>query len=290
MQLLINIFIYANLIILMGLGFGLIFSVTKFFHFTHAIIFTTGAYLLFAFTFTFKLPIEISIVVSVMLCGMIGYLLERLLYFPLRKREASTIILLLASLGVYVVGQNLISLVFGDEIKLIYTRMTEIRLNIGSGRITLLQLSSIVLGFLICWGVWFLSKKTLMGSKMRAVADAPQLALISGINVERVHLFVFFVGSILAGTAGIVFSLDVGLHPTMGMNPLMMAVVIVIIGGINNIIGTIIAGFLFAITCNLGGLWLGSEWKDVVAFSIFIAFLLFRPQGLFGKKLRKTSV
>jgi len=125
---------------------------------------------------------------------------------------------------------------------------------------------------------------------MRAVANNPELARISGIESDRVILSTFALGSALAGIAGILVALDVDMTPTMGMNALMMGMVAVIIGGVGSIPGIALGSLLLGIAQHLGAWFISSQWQAAIAFVVLLIFLLFRPQGFLGKKIKKVSI
>jgi branched-chain amino acid transport system permease protein len=193
-------------------------------------------------------------------------------------------------LGVYIVLQNVISLLFGDDTKSIRTWPVREGWNIFGARITPVQVIIIASAVVLFLAVIIFLKWTKIGKAMRAVASDPDLALISGINVNNVILFTFAIGSALAGIAGILVSLDVDMTPTMGMHALLMGVVAVIIGGRNSIVGVALGALLLGMAQHLGTWWISSKWQDAIAFVILLIFLLFRPQGFFGKKLRTAHV
>ncbi|HEX8948282.1 MAG TPA: hypothetical protein VF790_04925, partial [Dissulfurispiraceae bacterium] len=115
-------------------------------------------------------------------------------------------------------------------------------------------------------------------------------ALVSGINTDRTILFSFLLGSMLAGIAAILISFDIDMTPTMGMNALMMGVVAVIIGGVGSISGAALGALLLAFAQNFGIWKISYQWQDAIAFIILLIFLLYRPYGFFGKKVRKVEV
>ena len=199
-------------------------------------------------------------------------------------------VLLLASLGMYIVLQNTISMVFGDDTKSIRSGIVREGLPVFGARITPIQVviicTSIVLVLLTA--LWL--KKSRMGKAMRAVANDAELAQISGIDSDRVVLWTFGVGSALAGVAGILVALDVDMTPTMGMNALMMGVVAVIIGGVGSIPGVAMGALLLGLAQHLGVWKISSQWQDAIAFIILFVFLLFRPQGFLGRKVKKAEV
>ena len=125
---------------------------------------------------------------------------------------------------------------------------------------------------------------------MRAVANDPELASVSGIDSGKVILLTFALGSALAGVAGILVAFDVDMIPTMGMNALMMGVVAVIIGGVGSIPGIALGSLLLGMAQHLGVWFISSQWQDAIAFAILLIFLLFRPQGFLGKKIKKANI
>lgn len=276
--------------ILVALSFSIIYKVTKFFHFAHAIVFTVGAYSTFLFNQIFAWPLYTSILLAVIITCLIGCTVEWLIYKPLRKKGAPSIVLLLASLGIYIVLQNVISMVFGDDTKSIRTWQVKEGIYVFSARITEVQIIIIVVSIVlvILFSGYLRIGKS--GKAMRTVANDPELANISGIDSDKIILLSFTIGSALAGIAGILVSLDVDMTPTMGMNALLMGVVVMIIGGVGNIKGIVLGSLLLAFTQNFGVWYISSQWQDAIAFAILLVFLLFKPEGFYGKKIKKAEV
>lgn len=289
-QLLVNGIIAGTIYILVAIGFSLVFSTVRFFHFAHGIVFTAGAYFTFLFKVWLGLPLFFSLVLAIGLSTLLGCSMEIWVYRPLRRKVASSLILLLASLGIYIVLQNVISMIFGDDTKSVRSGAAKEGFNVFGARITPIQILIICVSAVLVVVVALLLKKTKMGKAMRAVANDPELASVSGINSDRVILWTFAVGSALAGVAGILVALDVDMTPTMGMNALMMGVVAVIIGGVGSIPGVALGALLLAMAQHLGVWYISSKWQDAIAFVILAVFLLFRPEGFFGKKVKKATV
>lgn len=275
---------------LIALGFALIYGTVRFFHFAHGVVFTAGAYLTFLFKVWFGLPLFFSVIAAIGLCTVLGCLIEISIYRPLRHRDSSPLILLLASLGVYVVLQNIVSMVFGDDTKTIRSGMVEEGINILGARITPIQITIIAVSLFLLVCCFLFLKCTKMGQAMRAVANDPELARVAGIESDRVILSTFALGSALAGIAGILVALDVDMTPTMGMNALLMGVVAVIIGGVGSIPGVALGALFLGMAQHLGVWKISSQWQDAIAFVILLIFLLFRPQGFLGKKVRKATL
>jgi len=231
-----------------------------------------------------------SFPLAVGMTAMLGVGLEVGIYRPLRRRGATGLVLLLASLGLYAVLQNLISLLFGDETKSLRTGEVAEGIALFGARITPIQLWTIFAFIASFASVWAILKFTKFGKSLRAVASDPELALVHGVDSDCVVLGAFALGSGLAGLAAILVALDVDMTPTMGLNALMMGIVAMIVGGIGSVPGTMLGGLLLGLAQHLGVWKIGSEWQDAIAFAILLLFLLLRPQGFFGRRVRKVEV
>ena len=289
-QIFSNILFEFSIILLYAVSFYIVYTVIKFFHFAHAIVFTSGAYFTYLFNQIFDLSIYISIPLAIINVCLVGCLMEWIIFKPLRKRGSTSLVLLLASLGIYIVLQNIVSIVFGDNTKSIRTWPVREGLNVLGARITMVQIiiiiSSIILVLLVA-GYLHLAKT---GKAMRAVASDQELANVSGMNSDKVILISFAIGSALAGIAGLLVSLDVDMTPTMGMNALLMGVVAMIIGGAGSIRGIALGALLLAAAQNFGVWYISSQWQDAIAFGLLLIFLLFKPEGFMGKKVRTAEI
>ena len=289
-QYLINALVAASMWTLVGVGFALIFRVAKFFHFAHGAIFTVGAYSTYLFSVWLHLPLFVAVFGGVLSSVALCLVIECFVYRRLRKGGSQPLVLLLASLGIYIVLQNLISLVFGEATKSISVTEIQEGIEILGGRITPIQILMISTCVALTLVVAVFLRRTKLGRAIRAVADDVELARVSGINSDRVFLSVFAIGSALAGIAGILVALDVNMTPTMGMNTLMMGIVAVIIGGGGSIPGVALGALLLGMAQHLAVWKISSQWQDAIAFVVLLAFLLFKPEGFMGKKIRKATV
>lgn len=216
--------------------------------------------------------------------------MELLVYRPLRHKGASSLVLMLSSLGLFIILQNLISMIFGNEVKSIQTGDVVEGINILQMRITVVQIGIVLITGILVIFTSFLIKKTKIGIAMRAIANDPELANISGIDSDMVILYTFAMGSALAGIAGILLALDVDMIPSMGINAFMIGIVVIIVGGIGSISGTALGSLLIGMAQHLGTWKISSQWQDAIAFIVLLIFLLYRPYGFFGKKIQKVEV
>lgn len=138
--------------------------------------------------------------------------------------------------------------------------------------------------------LWSIVDKTKIGKAIRAVADDPIGASVSGIYPERIILYAFGIGSALAGMAGVLISLETNIEPTMGFNAILKGIIASIIGGIGSIPGAVLGGFFLGIVENLGIWKIQAGWKDTIAFAVLIIFLLFKPEGILGNRKDKDRL
>lgn len=279
-QLLSNAIVAASTYCILGVSFAVIFIPTRFFHFAHGAVFTAGAYATYTLTTLLQFPLLLSVCLSALFSMLLGCLMELLIYRPLRRKSATSLILLLASLGIYVVLQNTYSAVFGDTTRSIRRDIAHEGLIVFSARITPIQIASIAICACLVAATWAFLRWTRIGKAIRAVAADSELALICGINSDRAILSAFAIGSLVSGLAGILVALDLDMTPTMGMHALMMAVAVVIVGGVRNIMGVVFAAVLLGLGQQAVAWYVGSQWQESIALIVMVAFLWLRPSGL----------
>jgi branched-chain amino acid transport system permease protein len=289
-QLLINGIIAGFVYALIALGFAIIYRTVKFFHFAHGVVYTAGAYLAYTFFILLRINPIITFLLSVGLTSLLGITIDRFIYYPLRKRNAASLIYLIASFGVFIFIQNLIQLIFGAQILSLRTGPVREGYHFLGAVITQVQILIIAAGFLLFILSWLFIQKTKLGKAIRAVSDDPIGARVVGIDSEKIIISAFAIGSALAGAAGILISLETNLEPTMGLNAILKGIVASIVGGIGNIPGSLFGGLFLGLAENLGIWKIQAGWKDTIAFAILIVFLLFRPSGIFGVKTEKEQL
>jgi len=283
-QIALNAVIAGAIYALVALGFNLIYGTAKFFDLGYGALATVGGYAVFYFYTQLGLPIVVAIVLGVLVAGALGFLIEKVIYRQLRARKASNTVLLVASLGVLTVVQAIVAILFSSQFQtLSHNSGVEQTFTILGGVITQTQVLILIAGITIMLALGLMLKYTLFGKAVRAVSDDEEVSKIVGINTEKILGRVFFIGSAIAGLAGIAVAFDTGIQPTMGLSLLLKGVIAAIIGGIGNVYGGILGAFFLAIIENLGAWQFSGEWKDAIAFAVLIVFLLFRPQGIWPK-------
>jgi len=290
LQLVYNIAISGIVYLLIAISFTVIYFPTKFFHIAHAATLTFAAYFTFLFSIQLQFPVWLSIPLAIVCAAVVGMLSEIALYQPLRKRNASPMILMIASLGLYIVLQNVISMLWGDSTKIVRTGDIKVGNEFFGAYITDIQIITIAVCVALFVACVLLMKYSRIGRSIRAVASNPELSNVVGIHSDRVILWAFGIGSALVSVAGILIAFDTDMRPTMGFNWLLYGVVAMIIGGVGSNWGLVGGALLLATTQHLAAYYIGSQWMDAVAYIILILFLIARPLGFSGKRLKKIEI
>ena len=288
-QLAANAIFSASIYLLVAMGFALVRTTCRFFNFSQAGIIALGPYLVFMWSRWVGVPLALAIPLGIVCCLVPGSFLEVAVYRPLRRRSSSHLVLMLASLGLYVFIENGIGLLFGHEAKTMVVGQSISGIHLLGARLTLVQLAAITLSVLTVLLLSVVLNATAAGRSLRSVASDPELAVISGISPEKVTLWAFLIASTLSATAGTILALDADMLPTMGLRPLLMGMVVAIIGGSNGVTRIAFGALLLGVAQNFGALMTGSQWQDATAFVLLAAFLLLRPQGSLGRNVKSTT-
>lgn len=282
-QLILNSLIAGSIYALIALGFNLIFGVVKFFDLGYGSMIVIGAYTTFYFTKVIGLNIFLAVFLGVLFAGIVGLLVNRFVYQNLRKKKASNMVLLIASLGVFTVLQAMTAILFSSQFKTLSQSVTTNVYNIFGGIITQTQIVIFICAIVVTVALVLMLSKTKFGKAVKAIGDDEEVAKIVGINTNKIIAGVFFIGSAIAGLAGILIGFDTGIEPTMGMRLILKGVIASIIGGIGNVYGGVLGALFLGFAENFGIWKLSGEWKDAIAFIVLILFLLFRPKGILKK-------
>jgi branched-chain amino acid transport system permease protein len=290
LQILVYGLLAASVYAPVALSWGIIYRVSGFFHFTHAAVFTVGAYTAFAAYRLLGVSLPCAILFSCTAAAMLGWLLEMALYRPLRRMGASSDTLLLASLGAYLTLQNGLALIFGDEPRHLRSGDPLEGIPILGVRLTPVQITIVIAGTFTCVSVWLFLTRTRSGLTIRAVANDVGLAMAFGVNINHVTTTVFAACSAVAGLAGMLAALDTAIVPTMGLPVLMTGIVAVIIGGVDSFAGSLLGALALAVAEKTTVMAISSQWQDSIVFVMLLVFLAFRPQGLLGNRQRKAAI
>jgi branched-chain amino acid transport system permease protein len=287
-QLAVNGVIAGSAYALLALGFGIIYGTTRTFHFAHGAVYTLAGYVFYHTLVVVGAPFFVGVVAALAVAGVLGPAMERFIYRPLRTSGASEMEVLLSSLGLYVLIENLIIILWRSDPRTVpVLDSLQQGIEVGPVWVTGLQVL-VLLASLILWGALFLFlKRTKPGKAIRALAADPEMTEIVGISEEGVRVLVYALGSVLAGISAIFAAIDAGISPSSGMNALLIATISVIVGGTSSISGGVAGGFLIGLAENVGIWQIASEWKQAIAFGVLVVFILLRPTGLIGPRWAK---
>jgi branched-chain amino acid transport system permease protein len=289
-QLILIILITASLYTIISSSFYFIYTSTKFFHLAHAAIISAGAYLTLLFSEYMYIPLWISIPLAVSLAALLGLLCELIVYKPMRQRSSPIFTYLVASIGIYTILQNCIYLYFGDDAKTINLGPVKEGNNIFGAYITTIQIITIIISLALFVSTILLIRFSALGKSIRAVSSNPALCDIYGISSDKVIAWCFVIGSALGAVAGILSGMDTNFTPTMGFDLLLYGVVVMIIGGIGSYRGLVAGAFLIATSQHLITFYVDKKWMDTVVYIILILFLIWKPLGFSGLRLKKVEI
>lgn len=282
LQLLFNGLIAGSIYALVASGFSIIYATNRFAHLAHGSVIAVGAYILYTFFSLWGLNFYLASFLTIILMGVFGALMYILLYQRLKKRNASAAILLIASLALLIFLENLMQLIFGADVKTLNFLTITKGIEIGGAIITPLQIVIVVTSGVLLLFTWMFVRYSQLGKMMLAVSDNSELAKISGVNIERIRMYAFMLGSMIAGIAAILIALEQNIEPVMGMSLIIKGFTGAIIGGVTSIPGAILGSYLLGLVENFGIWFLPSGYKDAIAFTVLFIFLLFRPTGILG--------
>jgi branched-chain amino acid transport system permease protein len=268
---------------LAGIGMSLVFGVMNISNFAHGDLMMLGMYLaFFAFTLLHIDP-YISLVLIIPIAFLFGYMMEKVFINRVIHHPHQNQILLTVGLGL--IMSNTALLAFTSDPKILTTTYSSSAFNLlGDVSVSVPLLLSFLITCLITVILYLFLSKTSTGMALRATSQNREAAQLMGINVAKMSAIAFGIGTALAATAGALIAPTYYIHPLAGHSFLLKAFTICVLGGLGSVVGAGVGGIIIGVVEAMSSTYLSSDWKDVIVFVIFLAVLLFRPQGLFGKK------
>ncbi len=279
LQLLIYGIVTGGIYALGAIGISLIFAILRFAHFAHGDLMTVGAYLALSAAAILGLPLGGAFALAALLTAGLAVLIDRLLYR--RLRASGAVVLLISSFGVALILRSLVQLLWGPETQVYQTAITP-PWRLGGLRIRPVHVEILTICLLLVSALHLFLTRSRIGKAMRAMADDPDLARVSGIATERVVVWTWLLGGGLAAVAGMFLALDTRLHPLLGWNVLLPLFAAALVGGIGNVYGAIAGGLVLGVASELSTLVLPAVYKPAVAFAAIVVVLVLRPRGLLG--------
>ncbi len=285
-QQLINGLSVGSIYALIALGYTLVYGIIKLINFAHGDIMMMGAYFAFIAVTSLGLSFIPALIFSMILAALLGVLIERIAYRPLRK--APRISVLITAIGVSLFLQNLALVIFGASPKVMPALIQKKPINIVGIQISTVTLVTLGLSIICMIGLDLFIKNTKSGKAMRAVAQDKEAAVIMGVNVDRTISITFAIGSALGALGGVLYSVAyTQIFPTLGAMPGLKAFIAAVLGGIGIMPGAMIGGFIIGMIETLSKAYLSSQWTDAIVFGILILVLLLKPSGILGKNERE---
>jgi branched-chain amino acid transport system permease protein/neutral amino acid transport system permease protein len=289
--------VFGSIIALGAIGLTLVFGIIRFANFAHGDLMSTGAFIaLFLVTWVFAWVPDtnfgslsfgwrmlIAFPVSMVVVGGIAIALDRILYRKLRQKKSGPVILAMSSLGAAFILRMLILIFWGADTIIYRPGLLRPALELPFGiKMRPDQILILILVFVLVGALHLYLQKTKMGKAMRATSDNMELALVTGIDTERVIILTWGIGGALAAAGGILYGIDVVLHPYMGWNFLIPLFAATILGTIGNMWGALVGGLIIGVVQQVSTAFLLPTYKPAVAFMAMILILLIRPKGIFG--------
>ncbi len=269
---------------IIALGYTMVYGIAKMLNFAHGDIIMIGAYVAFFALSRFQLPLFVSVILSIVVCTILGVVIERLAYKPLR--QASSLSVLITAIGVSYFLQNAAQLLWTSNTKVFPSIVSNAYLKIGDLSISYLTIITIAVCIAIMIVLTLFISKTKTGMAMRACSEDKGAAMLMGINVNTTISITFAIGSGLAAIASILLCATYpSVYPTLGSMPGIKAFTAAVFGGIGSIPGAFLGGLMLGVIETLTKAYISTQLSDAIVFAVLIVVLLIKPSGLLGKKI-----
>ena len=269
---------------IIALGYTMVYGIAKMLNFAHGDVIMIGAYAVIVTVNQLHMPGLLAVLVSIIICALLGVVIEFLAYKPLR--QAPPLAVLITAIGVSYFLQNLALLIFGSEQKASPSIIHVPKVTLGSVEIDGITLFTLAVTALIMIVLTLFINKTRLGKAMRAVSEDKGAAELMGISVNRTISITFAIGSALAAVASLFYGAAyVYIMPTTGSMPGIKAFTAAVFGGIGSIPGAMLGGILLGIIEQMSKTYISSLWADAIVFGVLVIVLVVKPTGLLGKKI-----
>ncbi len=280
-QLVANGIIFGCIIALAAIGLSMAYRILNFANFAHGDFLTLGAYLAFFSAASLRIDFVAACALAIMVSAAFAIALDYVAWKPMRSKGASRTAIMILSIGVSLSLRNSLIIIFNPDVKRFPLPVRE-GMNFGGIVFTDFQIVVVLIAFAAMLMIHALLSRTALGKSMRALADNPDLARISGIDVDKVIRYTWGVSIGLAALAGIMYGSITHINPNMGWSIILPMFAAAILGGIGNAYGAMAGGMIIGLTQEISTAFLPAEYKIAVSFVIMIIVLLFRPKGLLG--------
>lgn len=275
-QIVANSIIIGCVYAVIAFGFTLIYSTMNFFNMAYGAMVLIGAYTYYVLYHLLGWPIAIAAVLCCIITAALMLVVDRICYYRMRQKRVPSWSLVVISMAVALICESAVTILFGARNLTVYDGFPR-SFSIFGAYITTIQIAELCATVMIMVLTTLFLRKTKMGTIIRALANDKQLAIVIGLDVERIYSIITVVGSILAAVAAVLVAMDTDIRPAMGGPVLLKAITCSILGGVGNFKGALIAGLVLGLLENLTSVFLGSGWKDAVTLLILVILMLTRP-------------
>ena len=283
---LINGISLGSVYAIIALGYTMVYGIAKMLNFAHGDVIMVGAYVCFFAVASWSLPPLVGVVLAMLVCTVLGMVIERLAYKPLR--QAPSLAVLITAIGVSYFLQNGAQLLWGSNNKMFPSFLSGDALSLLNGdlRVSLVTVVNVVVCVVIMLALTWFTSRTKMGKAMRACSEDKGAAQLMGINVDTTISMTFAIGSALAAVAGVLYMSSYPiLVPTTGSMPGIKAFTAAVFGGIGSIPGAFLGGLLLGVIEIFAGGYISTQLQNAIVFAVLIVVLLVKPSGLLGKQI-----
>ena len=285
LQLMGNGIIQGALAACLAAGFGFVYRSFRIFHIAMGAQFVFSCYALYLFNIRMKLPLSLAIIAALIASVVFAWAIELAVYRPFFKKRCSSGVVMIASLGIMTIMENLIALIFGNEVKTISNQL-EPSVVFWGLRFTRIQLLQFFISLAFFAGIGFSGRRIRRFKALWALGDQPELIYVLGLPMNFLRLAVMTLSGILIAIPAMLLSYDIGMDPHVGMHYLLLASVAVFFGGVDRYWAWGFGALLLTVMQSLAVWKFSARWTDLVTFGVLIFVLLFRPQGVFGTRKR----
>ncbi|HEX28885.1 TPA: branched-chain amino acid ABC transporter permease [Candidatus Poribacteria bacterium] len=282
LQLLFAGVITGSVYALVAIGYTLIYGVLKFINFAHGEICAVGAFLAYSFNKQLGVPFAPAVLLSIILTSLLGIGADKIAYRPLRRSHR--LILLISAIGISVILRNAIALVYGSYVRSLRGYALPRVYSFAGVNFTSIQIAIIASSVVFMFLLHLFLSRTRQGRAIRATSEDPEIASIFGVKTEGAISLTFGIASGLAAFGGIFIALEHDLDPNMGVMLGFKAFTASVIGGIGNVPGAMLGGYLLGLIENLSAGYISSRYKDAITLCILIGMLIARPHGLLRRR------
>jgi len=287
-QLVINGLSLGSIYLILGISWGLIFAVTRTFHFAHGATFVVAAYAAYLGQ-QMGGHLILAALAGIIGAVLFGLAIERFLYRYLRRAFATPLVIFIAALGTLITVENFIAMGFGTDAKPLEGFPIKV-IKIGRVGFNNLHVFMFVTAAVLLIGLIFYLRRTKNGKALRAVISNPEMAEVLGIDVQKYFLLAFGIGSFLIAPAAVLVTIERGATPDLGHWAILYSFMPVIIGGIGSLPGAALAGIIIGLAESIGIWKISSQWQLGIAFVVLVIVLIIKPTGLFGFRVYRGKI